>query len=175
MIAVARQTGAVVVSSLIILALITVLLIQSMQSSSMQTLMAGNFSDYVEAIANAESALKRAEYFISQLHDYDRFDNDLSDALASDLYDDIWRQINWNNQAHNAEYGRYVIQHLATTVTEAQQHDSGAELLVFKITVRATSNNGRALVYIESLYNHTREKLANHTLQGRRSWREVRM
>ena len=72
-----------------------------MQSSSMQTLMAGNFSDYVEAIANAESALKRAEYFISQLHDYDRFDNDLSDALASDLYDDIWRQINWNNQAHN--------------------------------------------------------------------------
>ncbi len=137
--------------------------------------MAGNFSDQVEAIANAENTLKQGEYLIRQLQQLDRFDSDLSDALAGDLYDDIWRQINWTSQSHATGYGRYVIQHLTTLVTPTQQPDSEEQILVFKITVRATSNNGKALVYIESIYNHTSAKLTEHSLQGRRSWREVRI
>lgn len=135
--------------------------------------MAGHFSDHVEALANAENTLKQGEYRIRQLQAYEHFDSDLSDALGSDLYDQTWRQIDWSSQAHATGYGRYVIQHLATLVAATQQPHTAGQLLIFKITVRATSNNGKALVYIESVYNHASTHLAEPSVLGRRSWQQV--
>ena len=68
-----RQSGAVLVVSLVILLVVTMLAISSMQSSSLEERMAGNTNDRNLAFQSTESALREAEVFVEGISSLGNF------------------------------------------------------------------------------------------------------
>lgn len=72
-----KTTGFILVICLVILMLLTMVVMRSMQSSSLQHHMSDDLRDGIEAMSNAESALMAAQSIIEQLSNYDDFDRSL--------------------------------------------------------------------------------------------------
>ena len=172
-----KQCGAVLVVGLLMLTVMTLLAVSSMQSSSLQSLMANNLKDEMTAFEAAESAIRAAEEFLDNGSlNLGAFDGDKSDGLFANLYDEVWKEIDWTNESvevgsvvvDSAQKGgvktkpRYVIQYIGPVVSEEDRklnidnsYEVGAtEALVqmFKITARGTGGSDNTQVVLESMY-----------------------
>jgi len=184
MIKTAKQQGMVLVIGLIMLTVLTLLVVTSMQSSSLQELMSNNMQDKTTAFEAAESAIRVAELFLEDggALNLGVFDDDESDGLLSNLYDEAWsaEEIDWDNEAvevnsvvvldpdEPATKGgvksnpRYIIQHFGSVIPDADKklnvdnsyNSSASDVLVemFKITARGTGGSDNTVVFLEAMY-----------------------
>ena len=174
------QHGVVLVIGLIMLAVMTLLAVTSMQSSSLQELMSSNTKDKMTAFEAAESAIREAEQFLdNNVLNLGAFDSNANDGLLAHRYDEVWKNIDWETQSievnnvvvfdgtDSTKGGvksrpRYVIQHIGPVISDADRNlnidssyqASGTEALVemFKITARGTGGSDSSQVILESMY-----------------------
>ena len=174
------QQGVVLVIGLIMLAVMTLLAVTSMQSSGLQELMSSNIKDKMTAFEAAESAMRAAEEFLdSGVLNMGAFDDDRTDGLFANTFDEVWKEINWENESvevnnvvvidgTEATQGgvrslpRYVIQHIGPVVSDVDRklnvdssyQANAADVLVqmFKITARGTGGSDNTQVVLEAMY-----------------------
>ena len=98
----AKNTGVVLFICLVMLLLLTLLGVSSVQTTSLEQIMARNAVDANIAFQAAESALREGEDFVENLTNTQSFD--ASGANNNGLYDDAgpgnrpnWRNITWNS------------------------------------------------------------------------------
>ena len=174
------QQGVVLVIGLIMLVVMTLLAVTSMQSSSLQEIMSSNVKDKTTAFEAAETAIRAAEEFLDNgVLNLAAFDTDKSDGLLTNLYDEVWNEINWATESvevnnvvvldgNEATQGgvrsrpRYVIQHIGPVVSDAdrklnvdssyQASNADAIVEMFKITARGTGGSDNSQVILETMY-----------------------
>lgn len=90
----ARQRGAVLIISLIILIVLTILGVTAMQSTTLEEKMAGNMRERDIAFQSAEAALREGESFLENvaLPDFDDTDGLYKPADATPL----WLTVDWS-------------------------------------------------------------------------------
>jgi len=175
-----HQQGVVLAVGLIMLAVVTLLAVTSMQSSGLQEQMSNNVKDKMTAFEAAESAIRAAEQYLdSGVLNLGAFDNDESDGLLANLYDEVWNEIDWETDAvevdnvvvidgtEDTQGGvrskpRYVIQHIGPVVSDTDRilnvdssyQARGTEALIqmFKITARGTGGSDNTQVVLEAMY-----------------------
>ena len=171
-----KQQGVVLIIGLIMLTVMTLLAVSSMQSSGLQELMSSNTKDKVIAFEAAESAIRAAEAYLDAQGalNIGAFDNDDSDGLLANLYDEAWNEasIDWVGTDSDAiqvdvmggvaSKPRYVIQHIGPIVPDLDRqlnvdnsYGSGATESVvemFKITARGTGGSDNTVVVLEAMY-----------------------
>ncbi len=174
------QQGVVLVVGLIMLVVMTLLAVTSMQSSSLQELMSNNTKDKMTAFEAAESAVRAAENFLSTgVINLNAFDNDKSDGLMTNLYDEPWREIDWGTESvevtdvvisdgtESTKGGvrsapRYMIQHIGPVNTDEdeslninssyQGNAAETQVEMFRITARGTGGSDNTEVILEAMY-----------------------
>lgn len=156
----ARQTGSVLIISLIMLLLLTLAVTTSMQVTSLEERMAGNMRDRNLAFQAAESALRAGENILTQaaLPDFTNAgDNGLyaQDGAPPGAHD------NWTN--NTAEFSgaigqvaaapRYVIQRMAEVESGASL-DAGeyGQSEMYRVTARGVGGTETAVVVLQSTY-----------------------
>ncbi|MFK7795143.1 MAG: PilX N-terminal domain-containing pilus assembly protein [Gammaproteobacteria bacterium] len=177
-----KQKGMVLIIGLIMLTVLTLLVVSSMQSSSLQTLMSNNMQDKTTAFEAAESAIRAAESFLENggALNLGVFDDDESDGLLSNLYDEAWNavEIDWDTDSVEVNSvvvldpdepdtiggvqsnPRYIIQHFGEVNPEARlnvdnSYNANAEdalIEMFKITARGTGGSDNTVVFLEAMY-----------------------
>lgn len=166
-----KQSGSVLIISLIILVAMTLIGITAMRTTVLEEKMAGNMRNKEVAFQAAEATLRAAERYIqNNIISTVAFDNDGSDGLYN--HDDvrIWENINWTDvdsiqysdfdSTYNvASPPRFVIQHLSTTgeadkvtLDNIGEGTGGGNVETFLITARGTGTTDNAVVYIQSTW-----------------------
>lgn len=166
-----KQSGSVLIISLIILVAMTLIGITAMRTTVLEEKMAGNMRNKEVAFQAAEATLRAAERYIqNNVISTVAFDNDGSDGLYN--HDDvrIWENINWTDvdsiqysdfdSTYNvASPPRFVIQHLSTTgeadkvtLDNIGEGTGGGNVETFLITARGTGTTDNAVVYIQSTW-----------------------
>ena len=172
----AKQRGAVLIISMIILLLLTILGVTSMQSTNLEERMAGNMRDQNLAFEAAEAALRDAEEFLDTVATTGAFDTDGSDGLYDDTIQEVWNTIDWTGaatgtngyiQADNIGTGqglgtapKYVIQHIVSVGEEADQTNldnygqgTGAgKTGLFRVTARGTGGSDNSVVILQTVF-----------------------
>lgn len=150
-----RQSGAVLVISLIILLVITILAIGSTRTSTLEEKMAGNTRDRNLAFQSTESAIREAEVFIESIVSLGNFDG--SGGLFAQSHDEpsFYDPATWSDATKHVVAGtdfgsyespRYFIkEYTVVTGTEGAMNMSGygdnkgtGDVTVFRITARGT-------------------------------------
>lgn len=151
----ARQRGAVLVVSLVILLIVTMIAVSSMRGTVLEEKMAGNTRDRNVAFQAAESAVREAEIFIESIVSLGNFTGNGGLFGRTDAEPDFWSPNTWNDSSQhvvaNRYYGsyeapKYYVKQFTTVVgTEGAMNMSGygdnkggGDVTVFKITTRAT-------------------------------------
>ncbi len=165
-----RQTGAVLVVSLIFLLVLTIVGVAAMQSTTLEEKMAGNVKDRNLAFQNAESAIREAETFIDNVITLAVFDgaNGLygeADAEPNFLATTTWTSSGAHVQS-SADYGayaspRYFIKQFQTVagvegslnLSGYGDNKGGGDVTIFNITARGTGGGAdSAEVILRSYY-----------------------
>ncbi|MEM8845079.1 MAG: PilX N-terminal domain-containing pilus assembly protein [Pseudomonadota bacterium] len=165
-----KNKGVALVIGLIMLTMVTLLAITSMQSTTLQELMSSNLKDQMTAFEAAETALRAAEEFLeSDQLNLGAFDNDPSDGLITNSYDEVWNEIDWSTQSEQVlgipgvgTAPRYVIQYIGPVsndlsnpnIDNAYGQESSTNFVVdmFKITARGTGGSDNTVVVLESMF-----------------------
>tara|TARA_R110002049_G_scaffold252264_1_gene427135 strand:+ start:269250 stop:269801 length:552 start_codon:yes stop_codon:yes gene_type:complete len=171
-----KQKGVVLIIGLIMLTVMTLLAVSSMQSSGLQALMSNNTKDKMTAFEAAESAIRAAEAYLDAqgVLNIGAFDDDESDGLLANLYDEAWNEasIDWtgsNSDAVEVDVmggvatpPRYVIQHIGPVVPDLNRQlnvdnsygagNTESVVEMFKITARGTGGSDNTVVVLESMY-----------------------
>ena len=173
-----KYAGFILVICLIILMLLNMVVMRSMQSSSLQHHMSDDLRDGIEAMSNAESALMAAQSMKEKLSNYDDFDLNLDDGLSVDIYNNAWKQVDWQTQARATENGSYVIQYIGSRILQHEDHDGTDDMQVestdsFKITAKGVSKNNQAIIFLEVMFYYSLSVQSQSQLLGRRSWHRV--
>ena len=163
------QNGAALFIGLLMLIIMSLIAVASMQSSTLQALMSGNMKDQVTAFEAAEVGIRAAEEFLdARAFSLSDFDSDKSDGLMSNLYDNVWENIDWSTESRTgptisgvASPPNYVIQYLGPILPEEDPinlenaYNQGTETIIaqyFKITARGTGSSDNSVVVLESVY-----------------------
>jgi len=167
-----KQSGSVLIISLIIMVVLTILGVSGMKSAVLEEKMAGNLRDSQLAFQAAEATLREAEQFIdNNIVSTTNFDTNGSDGLYAKSPGKLWDQINWdsNDSLEFANFSsnsaintspRYIIQHVATQINNIDelnmdnygQGTGAGRVEMFLITARATGNSGNTVVMLQSTY-----------------------
>ena len=171
----AKQRGAVLIISMIILLLLTILGVTSMQSTNLEERMAGNSRDRHLAFEAAEAALLHAEEFLGTIATTGAFDTDGSDGLYDDSTQKIWNTVDWTGSATGANgykqadnigtdeglgtAPKYVIEHLFSVGEEADNINLGGydervsgKTGLFRVTARGTGGSDNSVVIMQSVF-----------------------
>ncbi len=169
MIKIYSQNGAALFIGLLVLTVMSLIAVSSMQSSTLQALMSGNMKDQVTAFEAAEAGIRAAEEFLDgRTFSLNDFDNDKSDGLLSNLYDNVWEQIDWSTESITGPTisgvnspPQFVIQYLGPILPEddpinlENEYNEGTETVIsqyFRITARGTGSSDNSVVVLESVY-----------------------
>ncbi|MES9967211.1 MAG: PilX N-terminal domain-containing pilus assembly protein [Sedimenticola sp.] len=161
------ETGAVLISGLLMLAVMTILGLSRIQSTQLEMRMAGNFAQRATAFESAEAAIRAAELFLTKgIWTLGAFDSDGRDGLYNNEVQQLWRVVEWEDDADGPNRavqvpgfnGAYVIQHYG--FYDPRQHDLSSydeerDALVwelFRITARGTGPGGVGQVFIQATY-----------------------
>lgn len=165
-----RQSGAVLVVSLVFLLIVTVLAIGSMRSSTLEEKMAGNTGDRNLAFQSTESAVREAEVFIEGIVSLGSFDGAAGLFAQTDDEPNYADQATWTDASRHVVAGtdfgsyeppRYFIkQHTIVSGTEGAMNMSGygdnkgsGDVTIFRITARGTgASSDSAEVILRSQY-----------------------
>lgn len=159
-----RQTGAVLVVSLVMLLLLTLISTTAMQTTSLEEKMAGNMRDKDLAFQAAESALKSAEARLDSPVALPTFTTAGTSGFYSSastiptdtavLNDSFWTSnpvaTSTVTTLGTASTPQYIIQQLPAACVIAPC--SGVLPTPYKITVRATGGSTNAVVILQSIY-----------------------
>lgn len=166
----ARQSGAVLVVSLILLLVITLIAVSSMQGTALEEKMAGNSLDRNLAFQATESALREAELSIEGIASLGGFDGTAGRFGLTQLEPAATSSSTWTDStkhvAASENYGsystpQYYIKHFTTAVgTEGALNLSGygdnkgtGDVTIFKVIARGTGGNvDSAEVILRSYY-----------------------
>lgn len=163
-----RQHGAVLVTSIILLLIMTLIGLTGMQVTTLEEKMAGNMRDRNLAFQAAESALRAAESVLSQAT-LPTFYNDGTNGLytqsstasiLSNLTDSAaWAAANTvtytdGNLAHIAAAPEYIIQQLPSVDGGGSSLDGSTFSTTdfFQVTARGTGGTTSAVVVVQSIY-----------------------
>jgi len=167
-----RQSGSVLIISLIVMLVLTILGVSGMKSSVLEEKMAGNMRDSQLAFQAAEATLREAEQYIEDnIVSTANFDTDGSDGLYDKSQQHLGNTISWD-AADSLEYSdfstgyaintppRYVIQHLASQQNNVDtlnmdnygQGTGAGRIEMFLITARATGSSGNSVVMLQTTY-----------------------
>jgi len=166
-----KQTGVVLVISLIMLLLLTIIGITSMQVTGLEEKMAGNYRDHNIAFQAAETALRAGEANIFNIVALGAFDG--TNGLLGDTDDlhDYSAATTWSSNANSIEYipnisgmttkPRYYIKFLSTGVDSSAasinissygNSNAGGALSYFLVTARGTGGRDSTPVILRSHY-----------------------
>lgn len=160
-----RQRGAILVTSLLLLVILTVLGVALMRLTNMQERMAGNTRDMNLALQGAEAGLREAERVIAAqatLPVIESYGTDAACQFCTDLPVDIENAdiFNWSANAEPFsgidgldEDPRYKIEHSAYVsddLLSGQDPPTGRD--VFTATSRSTGGSGQANTVLQSTY-----------------------
>jgi type IV pilus assembly protein PilX len=170
----ARQHGAALVVSLMLLLVLTILGITGMYTTTLEEKMAGNMRDREIAFEAAERTLRYAERWLDgNVVALGAFDDDGSDGLYNYETPKIWTKVDWagtdssnGNKARSNDdisgtsaQGRFIVEHLQTVaggndvnLNNYGQDIGGADLEVFRITARGSGGADGAAVYLQTTY-----------------------
>lgn len=160
-----RETGAVLVVSLLILLVMTIIGVTSMQTASLEEKMAGNLRDNDLAFQAAEAALRGGEEWIETIVTVGNFNG--SNGLYGQ-YDDTstvtWESgdsIGYSGVDGVAEDPRYIIQ-IAGKIKGARGgtqitgykggFSAGKDVTAFEVTARGTGASADTTATVRSLY-----------------------
>ncbi|HIG62443.1 MAG TPA: hypothetical protein EYQ22_16285 [Gammaproteobacteria bacterium] len=171
-----HQQGAVLVTSMIILLILTMLALSAVQNTSLQELMSRNERDSDLAFHSAETGLREAEAFLAPLLALVGFQV----ANQTGLYDSVnnappnFATFDWLVPANNTRgfilvvtvdprtplAGRYVIEHVKTVVAGADilnidnigQDTGTGRTQMFRITSIGLGGSGTAQVMLQSTF-----------------------
>ena len=163
------QHGAALFIGLLMLTVMSLIAVSSMQSSTLQALMSGNMKDQVTAFEAAEAGIRAAEQFLdSRAFSLSDFDSDKSDGLLSNLYDNVWENIDWSTESIAGPTLNgvnspplFVIQYLGPILPQEDPvnldnaYNEGTETIIaqyFRITARGTGSSDNSVVVLESVY-----------------------
>lgn len=157
----ARERGAVLIVSLILLLVMTLLGVSSMSSTTLQERMAGNLRDGNLALQAAESALRDGEEFLEQavLPAFTGADGLLQrqDDAGQAAF---WNGYDWSNSRAGtaldgvASAPRYVIEELPPLPAPGGSLKFGAlpEVGLYRITARGTGGSDDAVRILQTTY-----------------------
>ncbi len=169
-----KQSGAVLVVSLIILLLLTMLGVTSMESTVLQEKMAGNSNDYNRALQAAEAGLREGENWISDL-------SSVPAASGSPTSSQVWvldgpadssETSMWWDHRNKSWWGTNAVQSAAILkkVTTEPYHvneelsfvkdslnvGTSADISgrsIFRVTSRGSGGNNLTVVLLQSTYS----------------------
>ena len=170
------QKGAVLVTSMIILLILTMLALSAVQNTSLQEVMSRNERDQDLAFHSAETGLKEAELFLSTLTNLTGFqannNNGYYDSVTNDAID--FSTFDWLVAANNDRgfievvtpdirtplVARYVIEQVSTVVSDEDKlnidsigQDTGTgRTWMFRTTSLGLGGSGNARVLLQSTY-----------------------
>lgn len=165
-----RQSGAVLVVTLVFLLVVTLIAVGSMRSTTLEEKMAGNTRDRNLAFQAAESGIREAEAFIDSITSLGDFDGAAGLYGLTDFEPSFDDHAMWSDGVSyvtaDASYGayeapRYYIKHYTTVVgTEGAMNMSGygdnkgtGDVSIFTITGRGTGGGqDSAEVILRSQY-----------------------
>lgn len=160
------QKGAVLITSLIVLLLLTIIGVSSMRSSIMEEKMAQNARDQLTAFEAAEAAMRDADDRIDALRDLPSTCDTLSSDCAvywknalDDLssYDQSW----WTSDSHSHEISdsisdartdpRYIVELLNFERDSLREgHEVGGGQMFFRVTASGTGTSDAAQTIVQS-------------------------
>jgi len=165
-----NERGAVLITGLLLLLLLTVFALTGLQGTTLQERMAGNQEQSDLAFQAAEAGLRNAENYLYGLSILPSFDNSNGLYIPADPGDTPrWDSIDWSatssnsieyqgNDLENAPYSkpRYIIEYL--TALADPSNDSvkfgpkvkGLDML--RVTSRGVSPNGRSVSMLQTTY-----------------------
>jgi type IV pilus assembly protein PilX len=167
-----KQSGSVLIISLIVMLVLTILGVSGMKSSVLEEKMAGNMRDSQLAFQAAEATLRQAEQYIeNNIVSTASFDTDGSDGLYDKSQPKLWNNIDWTGD-DSLEFSdftssasvntapRFIIEHLASQQNNVDslnldnygQGTGAGRVEMFLITARATGNSGNTVVMLQSTY-----------------------
>lgn len=167
-----RQSGSVLIISLIVMLVLTILGVSGMKSAVLEEKMAGNMRDSQLAFQAAEATLREAEQYIeNNIVSIANFDTNGSDGLYDKSQTKLWNNINWTS-GDSLEFAnftsstavntppRFIIEHLASQQNNVDtlnldnygQGTGAGRVEMFLITARATGNSGNTVVMLQSTY-----------------------
>lgn len=167
-----RQSGMILVFSLVFLLVMTLIGVAGMQNSSLEEKMAGNVRDRQLAFQAAESTLRAAESFLKTSSATALFNCSAGLYRAADANCDnstetttVWDAINWSDAAKTITYAGATLSGVASQPTYIieqlpDQPDSGGSLQAgtavsysyYRITVKASGGSSAASALVQSTY-----------------------
>ena len=164
-----KQTGTVLIVSLVLLLVLTILGLSGMQASGLQERMAGNLHDASLAFLAAEAALREGERLVSSpvLPEFENRDGLYVYAPTESDYDSaipVWRRAGWSWDQARAYQGslqnrsaapRYVIEELPRVLppgASAAADEPLPDQAVYRITARARGGSDASEVILQSIY-----------------------
>lgn len=166
-----NEQGAVLITGLMLILLLTLFGLGAMQSTTLQERMAGNMQQRDLAFQAAEAGLRDAENYIGSLALLPAFNN--TGGLYTPITDGTtprWDSVNWNAATPNyftyqaGDLGttppyplpKYIIEYVASIEDEADDSEaygaSGTKSDMLRITSRGVSPNGRSVVRLQTTY-----------------------
>ena len=170
-----NQTGVVLFVCLVMLLLLTLLGVSSIQTTSLEQVMARNAVDSNLAFQASESALRDGEDFVEGLVSGNAFD--AAGANASGLYDDAgpgsnpnWLNLNWGGATGFrsadtiitgvANQPRYIVERVTVVVPQTDTlnldnigQDAGlGRTQIFRVTARGEGGTANARAMVQSTY-----------------------
>jgi type IV pilus assembly protein PilX len=167
-----KQSGSVLLISLVILLILTIVGVSAMRNTAMEEKMAGNMRDKGLSFQAAEATLRAAEKYIeANVISTQPFDTDGSDGLYDKTDMKVWKTLSWdaNDSIEYSDFDstyqisespRFIIQHIASIATDANtlnlgnygQNTGAGTIEMFLITARATGGSGNAPVFLQTTY-----------------------
>ena len=167
-----KQSGSVLLISLVILLILTIVGVSAMRNTAMEEKMAGNMRDKGLSFQAAEATLRAAEKYIEDnVISTQPFDTDGSDGLYDKTDMSVWKTLSWdaNDSIEYSDFDstyqisespRFIIQHIASIATAANtlnlgnygQNTGAGTIEMFLITARATGGSGNAPVFLQTTY-----------------------
>lgn len=161
----ARQRGAALMVSLIMLLLMTMIGVTSMQSTTMQEKMAGNVQDINKSFQAAEAALRKGEQFLTAatLPEFNDSDGLYQAAMAGTT--PVWEVTgNWSTSNSKIYSGlsdvakppQYIIEELPATVDVNSgglaADEPLTELGVYRVTAMGWGGSDTTITIVQSTY-----------------------
>lgn len=162
---VSRQRGAVLITGLIFLIILTLMGTTAMQGTLLEERMAGNLRDETLAFQAAEAALRSGERFLEQVT-LPEFNG--SDGLYHHADSPMPDPVNWQDWETSgktidvtmdgvASEPRYVVEQLPSVPLmgeggSAQQSGSSLNATMFRIIARGVGGNDATMVVLQSTY-----------------------
>jgi type IV pilus assembly protein PilX len=166
-----NERGAVLITGMVLLLLLTLFGVAAMQGATLQERMAGNLEQNDLAFQAAEAGLRDAEAWLRAQVVLPAFDGTGGCYTpASPATGSHWKNIDWNEAANFRTYQagdlgdpppyplpRYIIEYMATVNIETEgsvkfEDEGEAEYGMYRVTSRGVSPNGRSTVMLQTTY-----------------------